>query len=138
MAAQPTEPPRRTTTQDSNPADESPAGGWHALRAVASILVSEHALGAGTRVLLKQNKPGGVACVGCAWTKPATPHPAEFCDSGAKATAWEVTGKRLEPEFFAEHAVRELEKLDDHQLESFGRLTVPLRWDAASDRYREI
>lgn len=89
-------------------------------------------------MLLRQNKPGGVACVGCAWTKPAKPHTFEFCDSGAKATAWEVTGKRLEPTFFAEHTVSQLEVLDDHQLESLGRLTVPLRWDPATDRYHQV
>jgi hypothetical protein len=36
------------------------------------------------------------------------PHPAEFCENGAKATAWELTAKRLPAAFFEEHAVTEL------------------------------
>ena len=51
-----------------------PAGGWRSLRAALSILVREGALARGSRVLWHQNKPGGVACVGCAWAKPADPH----------------------------------------------------------------
>ena len=43
--------------------------------------------------MLHQNKVDGYACVGCAWAKPANPHPFEFCESGAKATAWEITSK---------------------------------------------
>jgi molybdopterin-dependent oxidoreductase alpha subunit len=39
------------------------------------------------------------------------------------------------PEFFAKHTVRELETWDDHQLEDAGRLTDPMRFDAASDKY---
>jgi anaerobic selenocysteine-containing dehydrogenase len=34
--------------------------------------------------------------------------------------------------------VRELEGWHDHDLEDAGRLTAPLRYDAASDRYQEI
>ena len=30
----------------------------------------------------------------CAWTKPAEYHPFEFCENGAKATAWELTSLR--------------------------------------------
>lgn len=41
------------------------------------------------------------------------------------------------PEFFRAHTLRELESWGDHELEEEGRLTAPLRWDAASDRYVE-
>jgi hypothetical protein len=61
-------------------------------------------------LLLKQNKPDGYACVSCAWAKPANPHPFEFCESGAKATAWETTSKRnIGADFFERHTVTELE-----------------------------
>ncbi len=48
-------------------------------------------------------------CVSCAWAKPADPRIFEFCENGAKATTWEITHKRVTPEFFAEHTVADLE-----------------------------
>jgi molybdopterin-dependent oxidoreductase alpha subunit len=115
-----------------------PAGGWGSVKEVTTILLQEGIPLSGAALLKEQNKPDGFACVSCAWAKPANPHPAEFCESGAKATAWEVTSKRIDPGFFTRHTVRELESWHDHDLEALGRLTVPLRWDAASDRYVEV
>jgi len=115
-----------------------PAGGWGSIKEVTTILLEQRVPVEGPALLLKQNKPDGFMCVSCAWAKPAHPHPAEFCESGAKATAWEITSKVVKPEFFAKHTVRELESWNDHDLEDIGRLTVPLRYDAASDRYAEI
>jgi molybdopterin-dependent oxidoreductase alpha subunit len=89
-------------------------------------------------VLLKQNKPDGFMCVSCAWAKPADPRVFEFCENGAKATTWEITHKRVTPALFAQHTVRELEGWDDHHLEAAGRLTHPMRYDAASDKYVEV
>ena len=74
----------------------------------------------------------------CAWAKPAHPHPAEFCENGAKATAWELHNARATPEFFANHTVSELQSWTDYQLEQSGRLTHPLRYDAASDTYLPV
>ena len=85
--------------------------------------------------LLRQNKPGGFACVSCAWPKPAKAHPAEFCENGAKATAWELTSSRVTAEFFAEHTVSELRDWRDYDIELAGRLTEPLRYEPATDRY---
>src|SRR5690349_13445221 len=112
-----------------------PAGGWGSVRSVESILTREGRLVSGNAVLLKQNKPDGFACVSCAWAKPAEPRPFEACENGAKATAWELTSKRVPPEFFAEHTLAELRTWPDHDLEAAGRLTHPMRWHAASDRY---
>ena len=114
------------------------AGGWTSIREVAHALKEAHIPLDGTRILLKQNKPDGFACVSCSWAKPAHPHPAEFCEHGAKATAWELTTDRCTPEFFARHTLTELEGWSDLQLESQGRLTAPLRWDAATDKYVEV
>jgi formate dehydrogenase major subunit len=116
----------------------TPAGGWGSLKEVSTILLEERVPPQRAALLLKQNKPDGFACVSCAWAKPAHPHPAEFCESGAKATAWELTSKHIGADFFDRHTVRELERWHDHDLEDAGRLTVPLRYDAASDRYRPI
>ena len=111
------------------------SGGWGSLESVAGILGREgHA--AGTALLLpKQNKHDGFMCVSCAWAKPNPPHLMEFCENGAKATAWDLTSNRVAPDFFATHTVRQLEALSDYELEQAGRLTTPMRWDAATDRY---
>ncbi len=114
------------------------AGGWGSLKAVGTYLLRERIPITGAQALLKQNKPGGFACVSCAWAKPEHPHPAEFCENGAKATAWELTAKRLPAYFFQTHSVTELLGWSDHELEAGGRLTVPMKWDAGSDRYLEV
>jgi molybdopterin-dependent oxidoreductase alpha subunit len=112
-----------------------PAGGWGSVHAVGSILTQEEVLVLGSEILWSQNKPDGFMCVSCSWAKPAKPHPFEFCENGAKATAWEITHKKTNPEFFAAHTVAELRRWDDFQLEENGRLTHPMRYDAASDKY---
>jgi hypothetical protein len=85
--------------------------------------------------LLRQNKPDGFACVSCAWAKPADPHVFEFCESGAKATTWEITSRRADDGFFASHTLQELETWTDHDLEEVGRLVRPMRWEPQTDRY---
>ncbi|WP_149538691.1 FdhF/YdeP family oxidoreductase [Siccirubricoccus phaeus] len=122
--------------QDLHITDPTPAsGGWGSLEGVATILGREgHALSTAA-LLRKQNKHDGYMCVSCAWAKPEPPHLAEFCENGAKATAWDLTSHRIAPEFFASHTVAELEGWTDHALEQAGRLTEPMRWDAATDRY---
>ena len=72
---------------------DAPAGGWGSLNAVVHILTQEEVAVLGSEILLQQNKPDGFMCVSCSWAKPAKPHPFEFCENGAKATAWEITGK---------------------------------------------
>ena len=117
---------------------DGPAGGWGSVKAVASILTQEEVAILGSEILLKQNKPDGYMCVSCSWAKPAKPHPFEFCENGAKATAWEITNKTVPPTFFAEHPLDELRDWSDHQLEEQGRLTTPMRYDRASDKYVQV
>jgi molybdopterin-dependent oxidoreductase alpha subunit len=119
-------------------AHNQPAGGWGSVKSLAKSLTREHVPLKGSRVLLKQNKTKGFMCVSCAWAKPADPRVFEFCENGAKATTWDITSKRVTPRFFDDHTVRELETWDDHHLESAGRLTHPMRWDAAMDKYVEV
>ena len=114
---------------------DHPSGGWGSVGSLARSLTREHVTFRGSRVLLRQNKTGGFMCVSCAWAKPADPRVFEFCENGAKATTWEITHKRVTPEFFAAHTVTELEGWDDHHLEAAGRLTHPMRFDARSDKY---
>jgi molybdopterin-dependent oxidoreductase alpha subunit len=115
-----------------------PAGGWGALNAVEQHLGKQQILLKGNRALLSMNKPGGFDCPSCAWPDPGKPHIAEYCENGAKAVAWEATKKRTGPDFLAEHRVEELKTWTDHQLEDHGRLTHPMRYDAATDTYRAV
>lgn len=117
---------------------DAPAGGWGSLNAVAHILTQEEVGILGSEILLKQNKSDGYMCVSCSWAKPAKPRPFEFCENGAKATAWEITRKTVTPEFFAQHRLAELQIWSDHQLEEQGRLTTPMRYDRASDKYLPV
>jgi molybdopterin-dependent oxidoreductase alpha subunit len=112
-----------------------PAGGWGSVGSLGRSLTRERVPLKGPRLLLHQNKPEGFACVSCAWAKPSKPSLFDFCAEGAKATAWEITSRRCPPSFFAAHTVTELESWSDHALEEVGRLTHPLRYDAASDKY---
>ena len=115
-----------------------PAGGWGSAQSLGEILVEQGVPLSGAVILTRQNKTRGFACVSCAWAKPATPHPFEFCENGAKATAWEITSARTRPDFFAKHRVAELLSWSDLELEKQGRLTDPMRWDAATDTYRTV
>jgi len=117
---------------------EGPAGGWGSIQSVTRhALANGHVL-ANSTILTKQNKPDGFACVSCAWAKPADPHPAEFCENGAKATFWELTSARATPELFAQHTVTELRSWSDHDLEKTGRITHPMRFNHATDRYETV
>ena len=115
--------------------DDQTAGGWGSLKGIASVLFRERASPAVLETLAHQNKAGGLMCTSCAWGKPAHPHVLEFCENGAKATIWDLTSDRCTPAFFAEHTVNELLSWSDYHLEMQGRLTEPLRYDAATDKY---
>ena len=128
----------RVDAQELSDAVDIPAGGWGSAKATVSILAQEHAAIAGTKAILRQNKHDGFSCVSCSWAKPAHPHTVEACENGIKATAWELTSKRTTPEFFAQHTVSELLEWSDLNLEEQGRLTEPLRYDEASDRYVRV
>ena len=114
---------------------KAPSGGYGSLKSVASILIREEVALLGAETLMHQNKPDGYMCVSCAWGKPAVPHAFEYCENGAKATAWEITKKRVTPTFFEQHTLSELETWLDYDLEEAGRLTTPLRYDPATDKY---
>ena len=113
----------------------SPAGGWGALEATAKALSLQKIPVRGSATLLRMNQPGGFDCPGCAWPDPAHPGTFEFCENGAKALAWEATARRCTPDFFAAHTVGELQTWSDYDLEMTGRLTHPMAYDAATDRY---
>ena len=97
------------TDQEHQPVDltpyRGPAGGQGSLKSVAEILTREKTLVETGALMLKQNKTHGFMCVSCAWAKPGKPHTFEYCENGAKATAWELTPKTIGDAFFAAHSV---------------------------------
>jgi molybdopterin-dependent oxidoreductase alpha subunit len=121
-----------------NPESEGPSGGWGSLKSILRIYGDSRPPIAVLEELARQNKPGGVMCVSCAWPKPVNYHPFEFCENGAKATLSDLTSGRCTPEFWNDHTVAELRDWKDYDLEKTGRLTHPLRYDAATDRYVEV
>lgn len=114
-----------------------PVGGWGSVRGMIGTLRSSGAGAGALATLADLNKPGGTMCTSCAWTKVPNPGLVEFCENGAKATLWDLTGDRCTPDFFAKHPVSEIADWSDYDLERVGRLTHPMRYDAASDRYVE-
>ena len=113
------------------------AGGWGSVRGMAKVARRERPIAGTLDTLAHQNKPEGYMCSSCAWGKPADPHPFEFCENGAKATLWDLTRDRCTPAFFARHTLAELRSWPDFDLEMQGRLTAPMRYDPATDRYVE-
>ncbi|MGB3845167.1 MAG: FdhF/YdeP family oxidoreductase [Sphingopyxis sp.] len=113
----------------------SPAGGWGAAAATAKVLMEQSVVGKGSRALLAMNQPGGFKCPSCAFPDATCTKKLEFCENGAKALAHEATAFRVTRDFFAQHSVTDLMAQSDYWLEMQGRLTEPMRYDAATDHY---
>ncbi|MBB5209536.1 FdhF/YdeP family oxidoreductase [Chiayiivirga flava] len=127
---------------DANPTPirpyDGPAGGWGALRSVAKHLTEQGVPVRGAKTLLAVNQPDGFDCPGCAWPDRDHTSTFEFCENGAKAVAAEATRHRATPDLFERHTVAQLARHSDFWLEQQGRLTHPMRLDAASDRYLPV
>lgn len=117
---------------------QRPAGGWGALKSVAQQLMEQGIAVKGARTLLSANQPEGFDCPGCAWPDQHHTSSFEFCENGAKAVAAEATAFRATPELFQHYTVTQLREQSDHWLEAQGRLTHPMRYDRATDRYLAI
>src|SRR5436853_6418917 len=91
------------------------------------------------RTWTSTNQKDGFDCQSCAWPDPdGDRHVAEFCENGAKATAWEATTRRATPDVFARHTVAELSALSDHELGELGRLTHPMLLRRGASHYAPI
>lgn len=112
-----------------------PAAGRGALVHSMKHLMQEKAVVTGGQALMRMNQAGGFDCPGCAWPEPENRSSFEFCENGVKAIAAEATTKKVDPAFFAKHSVTALEAYDGYWLEQQGRLTEPMRYDAATDHY---
>lgn len=114
------------------------AAGWGALRSVTHFWLDSKQPFKNLRALLKTNQNGGFDCPGCAWGDSPEDGHIKFCENGAKAVNWEATKRRVDTAFFARYSVSQLREQSDYWLEYQGRLTEPLRYDAASDRYLPV
>ncbi|MET4897842.1 FdhF/YdeP family oxidoreductase [Sphingomonadaceae bacterium jetA1] len=114
---------------------DHPAGGWGAAAATAKVLLEQSVVTKGSRALLSMNQPGGFKCPSCAFPDSGCKKTLEFCENGAKALAHEATRFRVTRDFFARHTVGALMEKSDYWLEMQGRLTEPMRYDSASDKY---
>ncbi|MBD9423276.1 FdhF/YdeP family oxidoreductase [Achromobacter sp. ACM04] len=114
---------------------DGPAGGWGALKATAQAVRQQMEVVEAPVVLLRTNQPAGFDCPGCAWPDKEHRSTFQFCENGAKAVTWEATSKRVTPDFFAQRTVSSLLALSDYELEDFGRLTHPMAYDAATDKF---
>ncbi|MDB5731940.1 MAG: CbbBc protein [Variovorax sp.] len=117
---------------------KGPAGGWGALRSVTNALLRQDIAVKGAKTMLSANQPDGFDCPGCAWPDRNHASTFEFCENGVKAVAAEATARRAGPELFARHTVSELARQSDFWLEDQGRLTHPMAYDTASDKYVPI
>ena len=115
-----------------------PAGGWGALKATAIAVRTQMDAFDAPATLLRTNQPDGFDCPGCAWPDKEHKSTFQFCENGAKAVTWEATTKRVTPAFFAEHSVSTLWAKSDFELEGYGRLTHPMKYDPQSDTFRPV
>ena len=121
----------------SDPA--SAAAGLRGVLASFKHAYAEMGVRRSLRTLTSINQKDGYDCQSCAWPDPdGSRHVAEFCENGAKATAWEATTRRAAPELFASHSVAELSSLSDHALGELGRLTTPLVLHRGATHYAPI
>ncbi|TWE10575.1 molybdopterin-dependent oxidoreductase alpha subunit [Pseudomonas sp. AG1028] len=111
------------------------AAGWGALISVTQFWLDSKQPFKNLRALLKTNQNGGFDCPGCAWGDSPEDGRIKFCENGAKAVNWEATKRRVDAKFFARYSVSQLREQSDYWLEYQGRLTEPMRYDAATDRY---
>jgi molybdopterin-dependent oxidoreductase alpha subunit len=113
-----------------------PAAGWGAAISVSKVLIEQGELIDGTRAVFKMNhENGGYDCPGCAWPDDRKGLRMDICENGIKHATWEMSRKLVNQDFFATHTVKELMGWTDYALEAAGRLTEPMRYDGASDKY---
>jgi anaerobic selenocysteine-containing dehydrogenase len=95
------------------------AGGWGSAQSLGYILTRELVPLSASPDLYRQNKPDGFACASRAWAKSKS-HVFEYCENGAKATAWEITKPRCGSAFFKQHSVADMLTMSDFELEQAG------------------
>lgn len=107
---------------------------FHALK----YSLAENNAGRTALTLLNINQVRGFDCPGCAWPEDKHRHANEYCENGAKHINDEATTRRVTREFFAAHAVDELDGMSDLWLNQQGRLTEPMIKRPGSTHYEPI
>ncbi len=116
-----------------------PAAAWGAAFSVGRILLEQGTIIDGVKSIFKMNhENGGFDCPGCAWPDDRKGLRMDICENGIKHVTWEMTKKRADRNFFAKHTVSELLGWSDFQLENEGRLTEPMRYNSATDKYEPV
>lgn len=116
-----------------------PAAAWGAAFSVGRVLVEQQRVVEGVDAIFRMNQENsGFDCPGCAWPDDRKGLKMDICENGIKHVTWEMTAKRADREFFARHAVKDLEGWSDFDLENVGRLTEPMVYNSHSDRYVPI
>ncbi|MCC3765033.1 FdhF/YdeP family oxidoreductase [Glycomyces sp. TRM65418] len=131
---------------DLDPAQDAPdvrrpkrhAAGLAAVASSLRFVGSQTGIKRGLPLLRDVNQTDGFDCPGCAWPEPTHRHPAEFCENGAKAVAEEATRRRVDPEFFAAHAVADLAEKSGYWLGQQGRITEPVHLAEGATHYTPI
>ena len=121
------------------PIYKHPAAGWPALIASTRKLMDYKAFTRGSLSVFSSNQPdGGFDCPGCAWPDHKTHKTLDVCETGIKVLASETMSTKADAEFFARHTVTELQGWNGYELEHSGRLSEPMRYDGAQDKYLPI
>ncbi len=90
--------------------------------------------------LRKLNQVKGFDCPSCAWPDPdpESRKAAEFCESGAKAVAWEATTRTVDRSFFAQHSIAALQGQSEWWLGQQGRLSEPMYKRVGGTHYEPV
>ena len=114
-------------------------GSWDAAFSVGKVLLKSGAPIKGTRAIFRMNhENGGFDCPGCAWPDDRKGLRMDICENGIKHSTSEMTPKRCDRDFFAQHKVTELRTWSGYDLEQAGRLTEPMVYDPNTDHYIPI
>ncbi len=119
---------------------ESTAAGLKAVTSAVKHVLDEMDLPRAIKVLNNMNQKDGFDCSGCAWPDPDGKRSGlgEYCENGAKAIAEEATTKKVDPAFFAKHAVEEIGNWSDYRIGKSGRITHPMVLKPGDTHYSPI
>jgi len=117
---------------------KNPAGGRGAVKGALNAFWEQRIPLKVIESFRKANVPHGFDCPGCAFPDKNQGGGIDSCEQGQKAIAWEMTSKRTDSEFFAQHSLAALRTRTDLELENHGRLTTPMRYDVNTDTYQPV
>jgi molybdopterin-dependent oxidoreductase alpha subunit len=117
---------------------KNPAGGRGAVKGAIAAFWDQRIPLRVIESFRKANIPHGFDCPGCAFPDKNNGSGVDSCEQGQKAIAWEMTPKRTDAEFFAQHTLAELRTRSNIELENQGRLTTPMYYDPATDTYQPV